>query len=172
MPKPLHVPPVAAFVFLLAWVGCGPADEGESGSGVVPEPPVTAAPGEAGAPEAGGWMGDVQVGRRVDAEGAIPPAQQGEAFTPGETVYVSMAISDAPADASVHVVFENRAGEKVAEDAKKVPAEARYLYFDSGDTAHWTPGGYRVVIAVDGQVISTEELTMSDRPVAPQGEPG
>jgi hypothetical protein len=139
-------------------LACAPADE---------VPPAADQPGAeaetdtAGALEAERWLDDVSTGGEVDPRGAIAAEAVRERFAPGETVYVSMAVDDAPADAAVHVVFYDAGGQKVAEDEKKVPAEALYLYFDSGDTANWPPGEYRVEIAVDGEVIDEQAVTLA-----------
>ncbi len=100
----------------------------------------------AGAVEAQTWLDDFTIGHQVDTEGAIPLAQQGDDFTPGQTVYVAMEVGDAPAGASVHVRFEEKSGRTVAEDEKKVPVGTKYLYFDSGDTSSWKAGDYRAEI--------------------------
>ena len=148
----------------LALPACGPAGEEEGAEGTAEEAGATeaAAPeaGEAGAVEAETWLDDVSVGRAVDPQGAVTAESEATEFVAGDVVYLSMAVGDAPADAAVHVVFYGAGGEKVAEDEKKVPAEATYLYFDSGDTRNWEPGTYRVEVAVDGQVVAERELAL------------
>lgn len=154
----------------LALPACGPAGEEAGGA---PAEEETGAPGdvsseagEAGALEAEAWLDEVSIGRAVDPQGAVPPEGEGTEFAAGEVVYVSMAVGDAPPDAAVHVVFYGADGGKVAEDEKKVPAEASYLYFDSGDTRGWEPGGYRVEVAVDGEVVAERDVTLA-APAAP-----
>lgn len=164
-----------ALVGLLATGGCKPSDDGgaaSTGEGAEASPAGTPRGEAAGPLEAQLWIDDVRIGHQVDPDGAIPIAQQGDEFAPGERVYVSMDVSDAPEYSAVHVVFEDAAGETVAEDEKKVPAEARRLYFDSGDTTHWQPGAYRVILAVDGEAVAEQELTLTGRPAAREGEPG
>lgn len=145
---------------LLGVLACSPADEEPEAA--TREPAADAEPAESpGALEAERWLDDLSIGGEVDPRGAIPAEAAREEFAPGETVYVSMAVDDAPADAAVHVAFYDAGGQKVAEDEKKVPAAALYLYFDSGDTANWAPGEYRVEIAVDGEVVDEQALTLS-----------
>jgi hypothetical protein len=156
----------------LALPACGPAGEEEGAEGPAEEEAGAteeAAPagGEAGTLEAETWLNDVSIGRAVDPQGAVPAESEATEFAAGDVVYVSMAVGDAPADAAVHVVFYGAGGEKVAEDEKKVPAEARYLYFDSGDTRNWEPGTYRVEVAVDGEVVAERELAVEPAPAAP-----
>jgi len=150
---------LALCLALFGALACSPADE-EPGP-AAREPAADAEPAESpGALEAERWLEELSIGGEVDPRGAIPAeAARGE-FEPGETVYVSMAVDDAPADAAVHVAFYDAGGQKVAEDEKKVPAGALYLYFDSGDTANWAPGEYRVEIAVDGEVVDEQALTL------------
>ncbi|HUP42813.1 MAG TPA: hypothetical protein VM599_06335 [Thermoanaerobaculia bacterium] len=155
--------PILATVALLGAVACTPAEEERRPVAPAPEAAAPAA-GEAGGVEAERWLGGFTVGREVDPQGAISVDSLATEFSPGETIYVSMAIGDAPADAAVHVVFFDPQGGKVAEDEKKVPAEARFLYFDSGDTAHWLAGEYRVELSVDGEVVGEERVTLAALP--------
>jgi hypothetical protein len=145
---------------LLGALACSPADEKPGAA--AGEPAADAEPAESpSALEAERWLDDFSIGGEVDPRGAILAEAAREEFEPGETVYVSMAVDDAPAEAAVHVAFYDAGGQKVAEDEKKVPAGALYLYFDSGDTANWAPGEYRVEIAVDGEVVDEWALTLT-----------
>lgn len=151
----------------LAPLACGPSGSEEGRGGPASEDAGASgdSASETGAPhavEAESWLDEVSVGRAVDPQGAIPAESLGSEFAAGEVVYVSMAVGDAPADAAVHAVFYGAAGDKVAEDEKKVPADARYLYFDSGDTRNWEPGTYRVEVAVDGEVVDEQEITVAE----------
>lgn len=162
------IPAAMALVGVLSvgWVACGPSEDGtaegaapsgaEGGEG--PEAGSDAASTEA--PEAGSWLEGMSVGRAVDPQGAVPTESVAAVFASGDVIYVSIGVGEAPADAAVHVAFYDPSGERVAEDEKKVPAEARYLYFDSGDTRHWEPGRYRVEVSVDGEVVHERELTL------------
>ncbi len=155
----------------LGLLACGPEGDASGEGGPAAEEEATqadptAGPGDPVALGAEGWLGDVSTGRAVDPRGAVPAESGAREFAPGEVIYVSMEVGDAPADAAVHVVFYDPAGDKVAEDEKKVPAEARYLYFDSGDTRHWEPGGYRVETSVGGEVVDEQELALVESPPA------
>lgn len=160
-----------AFVALLllaplGLLACGPAGEGAGAEGEAPEEAASADDGSAGGGDPGGleagtWLDGVSTGHAVDPQGAVPADSAGSDFAPGDVIYVSMSVGDAPADAAVHVAFYGPAGEMAAEDEKKVPAEARYLYFDSGDTRNWEPGTYRVEIAVDGEVVDEKALSLA-----------
>jgi hypothetical protein len=152
--------PILAALALVGAVACTPAEDEEPAAAPGPEAAAPAA-GEAGGLEAERWLGGFTVGREVDPQGAIPVESLATEFGPGETIYVSMAVEDAPADAAVHVVFFDPQGGNVAEDEKKVPAAARFLYFDSGDTAHWLAGEYRVELSVDGEVVGEERVTLT-----------
>lgn len=141
-----------------AAIACSPAKE-ESGEGADRAPVAEEA---ASATSSGGrWLGEVRVGGSVDPAGAVPVESATDRFAPGESIYVSMAVADAPENAAVHTVFLDAAGEKIAEDEKKVPAEAQYLYFDAGDTVNWLPGEYTIEIAVDGEVRERQSITLA-----------
>lgn len=142
----------------LSTVACAPSDDADPGEAEVAATPEAEEPAASAAAE--GWLGEVRVGGAVDPQGAVLPDQETKSFSPGDSIYASMAIDGAPAHAAVHAVFYDPAGEKVAEDEKKVPAEARFLYFDAGDTSNWLPGEYRIEMAVDGEVLSRETITL------------
>lgn len=165
---------VPTLVFAMAHAGCGPA--GDAGSEADAASEQAAAGGEVegvAGPEAAAqpWLDGVEVGRKVDSDGAIPAPHRTDELASGEMVYVSLDVSDAPELAAVHVVFQDDAGETVAEDEKKVPADARHLYFDAGDTSGWRPGTYRVVVAVDGEPVAEKEVTVKANPQAPDEGP-
>lgn len=152
---------ILALPLLLVLVACAPSDnDGAEDAGAAPE---AAEASEATAPAAEeAWLGEVRVGTAVDPEGAVPPDRETRRFAPGDSIYASMSIDGAPANAAVHAVFYDGSGDKIAEDEKKVPAEARYLYFDAGDTSNWLPGEYRVEMSIDGRVHSTEEIVVEE----------
>jgi len=152
----------------IAWSACGPADDG----GALPAPGSDDAErgkdsAPPGSPQAELWLDDLRLGGQVGPDGAVTPARAADDFAVGETVYVSMAVSEAPADAAVHVVYEDSAGATVAEDAKKVRAGASYLYFDSGDTRSWPAGSYQVVVDVGGEQVAALDFTLTEGPASP-----
>lgn len=163
--------PLAAILVLplvLATVACAPSENTEGDDpGAVSESEEAAAGPTTEEP----WLGEVRVGAAVDPEGAVPADRESDRFAPGDSIYASMSIDGAPANAAVHAVFYDGSGEKLAEDEKKVPAEARYLYFDAGDTSNWLPGEYRIEVAVDGRVRSRKEITVTEAAPA-EGEGG
>ena len=162
-------PIAAVWLTLVAMTGgCGPpAEEGPGHEAPADGGRASASDATDQASSSGDWIGDAAVGSRVDTEGAVPPeAHRGE-FRPGETIYVSLEVGEAPPTASVHAVFLDAAGHKVAEDAKKVPARAGHLYFDSGDTADWAAGEGTITLSVDGSQVGEESFTLLE--ASPEG---
>jgi hypothetical protein len=158
---------ILALPLLLVLVACAPSDDdGAEDAGATPEATETSEAAPAGET----WLGEVRVGGAVDPQGAVLPDQETRRFTPGDSIYASMSIDGAPANAAVHAVFYDGSGDKIAEDEKKVPAEARYLYFDAGDTSNWLPGEYRVEMSIDGRVHSTEQIVVEE--AVPEGSEG
>lgn len=156
----LPLAPILALPLLLMLVACAPShDDGAEDADAGPEAAETA---DAAAAAEEAWLGEVRIGSAVDPQGAVPPDQETRRFAPGDSIYASMSIDGAPANAAVHAVFYDGSGDKIAEDEKKVPAEARYLYFDAGDTSNWLPGEYRVEMSIDGRVHSTEEIVVEE----------
>jgi hypothetical protein len=159
-----HLSPLAtrlALPLLLAAVACAPSEnDGTSDAEAAPDAAETSDAAEPAAGEA--WLGEVRVGGAVDPQGAVPADRETARFAAGDSIYASMAIDGAPANAAVYAVFYDGSGDKIAEDEKKVPADARYLYFDAGDTSNWLPGEYRVEMSIDGRVHSTEEIVVGE----------
>ena len=159
------IPAVGLGLVLSVGLACGSgasSEKEEAGRAAGAAESAQAAPAsEPGALEAQSWLDDFTIGQQVDTEGAIPLAQQGDEFTPGQTVYVAMAVGDAPAGASVEVKFEDASGQAVAQDEKKVPLGAKYLYFDSGDTSSWKPGEYVARISVSGRSVNDQHFTLT-----------
>lgn len=158
--------PIAAVVATLSAgaVGCAPAEQ--EGGDRAEAPAEAGGETSAGAEPAGGsaspgeWLRGFALGSRVDTRGAVPPEERSEEFRIGQSLYVSMEVGEAAPAASVHAVFYDGSGRKKAEDAKKVPARAGHLYFDSGDTSDWTPGEGTVAISVDGRPVQEEAFTL------------
>lgn len=162
-----RLPVVTVWTVLVAGAAaCGPADDEraapEQAPGTEGSPAATEGQPESSAP--GGWLQGFTVGSRVDPTGAIPREARADEFRIGEPVYIALELGEAPPPASVHAVFYDGSGSKVAEDAKKVPARAPYLYFDSGATGDWAPGEGRITISVDGRPVGDEPFTLVEPP--------
>lgn len=145
-------------VLVVAVLGCGPDSSDETATDETPgvaaaQPAADGEPIASGTAAADAWLETVALGREVDTQGAIPEGSRTDAFAPGETIYLSIEVDAAAPQAAVRVTFSRPQGGTVAEDEKKVPAGAGYLYFDSGDTASWEPGAYRVAVAVGGETV-------------------
>ncbi len=154
-------------VAVAAGLACGPAPGASGPEAAQPTAGAASPEGPAGGAQASAlaaqtWLDDFTLGHQVDTEGAIPLAKQGDDFKPGQTVYVAMEVGDAPAGAAVQVVFEDASGKTVAEDEKRVPIGAKYLYFDSGDTSSWKNGEYRAVISAAGRRVNDQHFRVSE----------
>lgn len=154
--------PVVTLSVVLGAAACGSAEDGQPAQEQAAEAEGTPAASEPeaqqGAPD--GWLQGFTVGSRVDTTGAIPREARADEFRIGEPIYIALELGEAPPPASVHAVFYDGSGRKVAEDAKKVPARAPSLYFDSGDTGEWAPGEGRISISVDGRRVGEEPFTL------------
>src|SRR5688572_8441210 len=68
------------------------------------EIPATDREGDLNPVEAQTMIDDVTIGKEVGADGMIATENQGDDFAPGDTVYLTMNVADAPAGSAVKVV--------------------------------------------------------------------
>lgn len=111
--------------------------------------------------EAQVFIDDVTIGKSVGSDGMIASDDQGDDFAPGEAVYITMNVSDAPAGSDVKVVWYGPGEARVKEEEKQVPAGNEYLSF-SADTASWRKGDYRAEVWVGDEKVNTQQFQIVD----------
>jgi hypothetical protein len=159
---------VPALLLLLA-AGCQPTadtaetdeaeDAYEASSTARTEQPGTGRPGDVNPVEAQMWLDDFTIGNNVQTDGSIAMGDQGDDFAPGEKVFVSMEVGDAPAGATVRVDFlrEDDEDRPVATTESVVPADAHYLSFEA-DTTGWMLGDYRAEVWVGDERVNEQHF--------------
>ena len=123
---PLTVLTLAASLAMLS--GCGrdqPKDAATTApdtaaTGAPTEQPGTEAPSDVSPVTAQTWIDDVTIGHSVGADGTIPAGQTGDDFAPGQPIHLAMTVNDAPANASVKVIWYGPNETKVGEETKTV----------------------------------------------------
>lgn len=151
---------LAALVALpLAAAGCGRQQADTRGSeGTVARP-------ESGAPAAQGSMAGsegmaVELGRSLGPDGDVTAATT--AFHPGDPVFAEIQASQLTPGSNVRLSWVSPQGATVSTDDIVVPPDARVITLKAKDTTGWTPGTYRVELAVGGAKVGTQTFTLGE----------
>ena len=127
------------------------------------EVPGTGGPGDINPVTAQTWVDDVTLGNELGADGAIVAGKQGDDFVPGQPIHLAMTVNDAPANASVKVVWFAPGESKIAEESKSVTAGQKFMNFSAKDTAKWAKGDYRVEVWVADEKVNQQIFQMVDK---------
>lgn len=126
------------------------------------EVPATDREGDLNPVEAQSMIDDVTIGKEVGADGMIATENQGDDFAPGETVHLTMNVADAPAGSVVKVAWFGPGEQRVGDQEKTVETGARYLTFESTDTASWKKGDYRAEVWIGDEKVNTQQFQIVD----------
>ncbi len=118
-------------------------------------------PGDLNPVEAQTFVDDVMIGKSIEPDGAITAEEQGDDFAAGETVYVSLNVSDAPAGSAVKLFWYGPGEMNLKEEEKQVEAGGKYLSFDVG-TASWQKGDYRAEVWIGDEKVNTQQFQIVD----------
>lgn len=118
-------------------------------------------PGDLNPVEAQTFIDDVTVGHKVGADGMIATEDQGDDFAPGDKVYVTMKVADAPAGSVVKVAWYGPGETKINEEEKAVETGAQYLTFEA-DTASWQKGDYRAEVWTGDEKVNQQQFNIVD----------
>jgi hypothetical protein len=127
------------------------------------EAPGTSQPNDLNPVTAQTMIDDVTLGHRVAADGTIPAADQGDDFAPGQPIYLTMKVGDAPAGSEVKVAWYGPGEQKVKDQQKTVSAGQTYLTFKVPDTGSWQKGDYRAEIWIGDEKVNQQELNITDK---------
>ena len=127
------------------------------------EQPLTDSEADLNPIEAQAAIDDVTIGHGVDSSNTIPQDQQGDDFSPGETVHVSMEVGDTPAGSAVKVVWYGPGDTQVGESTKTVNAGEKYLTFQSPGTSSWAKGDYRAEVWIGDEKVNTQQFQIVDQ---------
>jgi hypothetical protein len=164
----LTVITVAASLAMLS--GCGRDEPKEAAStapdtsetGAPMEQPGTEAPSDVSPVKAQTWIDDVTIGHSVGADGMIPADQTGDDFAPGQPIHLAMTVNDAPANASVKVIWYGPNETKVGEETKTVATGEQHMSFTAKDTKAWAKGDYRAEVWTGDEKVNTQEFQIVD----------
>ena len=162
---------VAALPMLTA---CKPKEgaETQGESAEAPAPEVTpgeiagvdnANPNDVSGMKAQSWIDDVTIGHKLGADGTIAEADQGDDFSPGQPIVLTMKVGDAPAGSQVKVVWMGPGEAKITEDAKPVAAGQPTMSFERTDTASWAKGDYRAEVWAGDEKVNDQHFQIVDK---------
>ena len=105
---------------------------------------------------------DVTIGKQLAADGTIPAEAQGDDFAPGDDVYVSFDVGDAPAGSEVKVMWYGPGETKIGEESKSVATGTSTMSFQASDTASWQKGDYRAEIWIGDEKVNQQTFNIVD----------
>jgi hypothetical protein len=133
-----------------------PAIAGDAKGPTIAEKPGISKPGDVSPPVAQAMVDDVNIGVAVDSNGRVPAGTGPDNFLPGEDIYLTMDVSDAPAGTAIRVVWIGPGDKPIDTQIQKVAAGASTLKFVKQDTRSWKPGDYRAEVWVGDEKVDDE----------------
>lgn len=106
---------------------------------------------------------DITIGKQLGADGTIPAEAQGDDFAPGDTIYLTMDVGDAPAGTEVKVIWYGPGDAKIGEDSKTVATGVATLSFQAADTASWQKGDYRADVWAGDEKVGDQNFNVVDK---------
>jgi len=102
----------------------------------------------------------INLGRGLTSDRRVITTDQ--AFTPGDTVYASVVLAPPVSGSEVTARWTSSDGQVVFESTQNVPQSESetVMQFQMVKPAGLAPGGYKLEILVDGQVVSSKEFTV------------
>jgi len=135
-----------------------PALAGDDKGPAIAEKPGIAKPGDVSPPVAQAMVDDVNIGVAVAGDGRVPAGTSPDDFLPGEDIYLTMDVSDAPPGTAIRVVWIGPDDQEIARQAKTVTAGESTLRFVKQDTGSWKPGDYRAEVWVGDEKVNDERF--------------
>jgi hypothetical protein len=138
------------------------AEGGAPAQATEKEQPGTNQPNDLNPVSAQTYIDDVTLGHKVGSDGMIAAADQGDDFAPGDPIFLTMKVGDAPAGSEVKVVWYGPGEMKVKEESKAVNPGDTYLTFQAANTGSWQKGDYRAEVWVGDEKVNQQELQIVD----------
>jgi len=127
------------------------------------EIPGTNNPNDLSPAKAQTYVDDVTMGHRIGSDGTIAAKDQGDDFAPGDPIFITMKVADAPAGSQVKVAWYGPGETKIKDEQKTVNAGDKYLTFEAANTGSWQKGDYRAEVWIGDEKVNTQELKITDQ---------
>jgi hypothetical protein len=121
------------------------------------------APNDLNPVEAQTMVDDVTIGHKVGSDGMIAAADQGDDFAPGDPIYITMKVADAPAGSKVKLAWYGPGETKIKDEEKAVNPGEQYLTFEAADTGSWQKGDYRAEVWIGDEKVNQQEFNITDK---------
>lgn len=109
--------------------------------------------------QAQSWIDDVKTGKTLDSEGKVAEHEK-VTYRVGDTVFVSMKVGDAPANAAVMAVWKASPGDReINRETKNVTAGQKILSF-SQSSKGWGAGTYTVDVFIGDEKVGSETFVI------------
>ncbi len=141
---------VGILAFVMGVLGCA----GEK-KDTAPQPEVASTPVDIFAIQTK-WLTDFAIGSELGPDGAV--SISGNTFAPGDTIYYSASVGEAPPASAVKAVWVGPNAAKLGEEMKGITAGQKKVSFQAPDTAAWAPGTYEAQIWVVDEKVNSERF--------------
>ncbi|HEY0788826.1 MAG TPA: hypothetical protein VGE86_09275 [Thermoanaerobaculia bacterium] len=155
---------ITALVLITAFsFACG-KDESEEvpAATTTTEQPGVETPADVAPITAQTWIDDVTIGSELAPDGSMVAGKTGDDFAPGQPIYLTMEVGDAPANSQVKVVWYGPNETKIGEETKPVTSGQKYLSFTAADTASWAKGDYRAEVWIGDEKVNQQQFQIVD----------
>jgi hypothetical protein len=110
--------------------------------------------------EAETMIDDVTIGDMTSGDNTIMPDRQRDEFTPGQTVFISVNVSDATAGSAMKVLYFGPGEAKVAEKDVSIYEGQKYVAVEA-NTTDWPAGDYRAEIWIGDEKVNTQHFEIA-----------
>lgn len=153
----------ALLIALCLVAACGRDETAEPPAAVTTaEQPGTTSPADVAPVVAQSWIDDVTIGHELAPDGSMVTGKGGDDFAPGQPIYVTMEVGDAPPNSAVKVVWYGPNETKINEENKPVVSGQKYLSFSATDTASWAKGDYRADVFIGDEKVNSQQFQIVD----------
>jgi hypothetical protein len=154
---------LAVLIAAVAFVACGRDETATPPAATTTvEQAGTTNPADVAPPVAQSWIDDVTIGHELAADGSMVTGKGGDDFAPGQPIYLTMEVGDAPPNSTVKVVWYGPNETKIGEENKPVVAGQKYLSFTAADTKKWAKGDYRAEVWIGDEKVNTQQFQIVD----------
>lgn len=154
---------LAVLILTCAFFACGRDETAKPpATTTTVEQPGTTSPSDIAPSTAQSWIDDVTIGHEVAADGSMVTGKGGDDFAPGQPIYVTMEVGDAPPNSTVKLVWYGPGETKIGEENKPVVAGHKYLSFTAPSTSSWAKGDYRVEVWIGDEKVNTQQFQIVD----------
>jgi hypothetical protein len=105
------------------------------------------------------WLSDFKLGANVAPNGTA--TELTSTFQPGQSVWYSMAVKNAPPASAVLVVWMGPNETKLGQEMKGIATGQDVVFFQSPDTTAWPPGEYEAQAWVVDEKVNGSKFTMA-----------